>query len=115
MTITPICLDTCETVRLMEWRHEYCTLSTLHDFRTKYGGKPTDETPELWAIFAGTALSSNPDFYHREKSKWATSIVIHDGQVIRCQGNQYRVEVLKGCESFPRYCDPIKFHLISPA
>lgn len=68
-----------------------------------------DNSHEIaFVTYAGASISSSRAFYDRKRMEVASAIVIEHGQNVEVEGRTYTVEVLKGCERAPKYCDPIR-------
>jgi hypothetical protein len=65
--------------------------------------------PEVWASYAGSALSNDRSYYDRQRERVALAVTVEDGERVTVDGADYVVKVMRGNHAHPANSDPIHF------
>lgn len=99
-------------VRLPVWNHlTFVSVGTVRG----YLGEDSTDTDPPWVTYTGAVLTDSSAFYAEKAAKAAKAIVIEDGEVVEIENARYRVQVMRGCQMRPVYCDPIHFEPVEKA
>lgn len=109
-----------DRIKLVDWQIATASVATLTGFYT--GADSTMKGtiadiersrakghPEVFATFAGSALSADKSFWKRDKDRNAAAIVVAHGEIVEVEGNHYKIQVVTGNTASPRNSDPIHF------
>jgi hypothetical protein len=138
-------LKTTDRVRLNTWTFQTASIGNIWEAYGKHAewiaamgakGHPIPEGSDLtmaeyvarnrknggedvWAISAGTCISSNPAFYEEAKREFANAVVIENGEVVEYCGRKWKMTSTgrrylrkEQVETSPEFANPFRFELV---